>query len=177
MIKKSITFGAIAVLLLVASLWVVNKLNERILENILPQSVTRLKEDETEKIIVDKGRLVIVTKDGIRQPVHIPPSGRVVATRKKDGSTEFTVKNKGFSLEVGGGLLYSDTVRAGLDLRLAYWNRFGLHVGLAGGKAKPALVGVLAGSYRLDLIGLQNTSVYVGVTTLKMPGIGFRVEF
>lgn len=176
MIKRiGLVIGSVT-LLLVAILWIVDKLNKSV-NDLLPASVTTLKEDEAEKVIIDKGRLIVVTPDGIRQPVHVPPSGRVVATRMKDGTMEIKVKNKGLSVELGGGLLYSDTVRAGLDIQVAYWDRFGLHVGVAGAKAKPVLIGQAMVSYRLDQVRLQNTSLYLSVTTLKMPGVGFRVEF
>lgn len=130
---------------------------------------------EASRVVVENRVVTVRTVTGIHA-LYVPSSGHAVISTKKDGDVKLDVKQTGVSLEAGFGGLYADCPRLTLDLQLAYWRRFGFHVGIAGADAHPAILPYAALSYRLDQLRLANTSVVVGVTVRKEPLIGLRVE-
>lgn len=138
--------------------------------------LTPLKEDEAARIVV-KNRTVSVLTDKGAKAAYVPSSGHAAVTVKTDGDVEIRVKRTGFGFQLGGGLLYGDTLRGALDLELAYSGRLGLHGGLAIAPTHgPAVVPYLALGYKLDRLRLDNTSLLVGVTARKSWIVGIAVE-
>lgn len=89
-----------------------------------------LKPDETTKITVEKGRVKIDRRDKPSDSRIIPPEGSVTIIEGRDGEVRIKIKNKGFCLSPGIGLVAYSSVRPSLDLKLIYWNQFGLGVGV-----------------------------------------------
>jgi hypothetical protein len=131
---------------------------------------------EASRIVVADHKISVLSKKGA-QAAYVPSSGYAVVSTAKDGNVAISVKQTGFSLQAGLGGIYADCPRLTLDLQLAYWRRFGAHVGLGFANAHPTVVPFFAASYRLDGIRLSNTSLLVGVSVRKDPVVGVRIEF
>lgn len=136
---------------------------------------TVLRDDETIKLHVNDRRVTVATKKGV-SGTYVPSSGHATVTVKKDGSTDVAVKKAGMSWQLGGGIVYADRLRLGVDFQFAYWNRFGGHVGIAFAD-KPVAIPFVGVSYRLDQLRLSNTSLLVGITPRKEWIGGIRWEF
>jgi len=134
-----------------------------------------LREEEASRIVIEDRKISVLSKKGTKAS-YVPSSGHAVVSTKKDGDVHIDVKQGGFSLQGGFGAHYSDVPRLTLDLQLAYYRRFGFHVGIGAANARPAVTPYAAVSYRLDQIRLANTSLVVGVTARKEPLLGLRVE-
>lgn len=106
---------------------------------------------------------------------YVPDEGQAVIDVQKTGKPVIAVTNKGITHQVGVDLFVADKLRAGGDIELAYWNRFGLHLGF-GVASSPLFVGFVSGSYQLDQLHLNNTSLWIGYTSNKLFACGIRVR-
>lgn len=89
-----------------------------------------LKPDETTKITVEKGRVKISRRDKTPTTTTLPREGSVTVIEGKDGEVKIRIKSAGFCFSPGIGLVAYSSVRPSLDLKLIYWNQFGLGVGV-----------------------------------------------
>lgn len=151
-----------------------------------------LKENETQKIIVDTSRRRVQVvrrvpvgkgrdeKGGTTQAVKVTEGARkVVVTEHTDGTVQVTAVNKGFIAEPGLALYYSDRARIGLDVQVAYWKQWGvvLGAGLNLGDEPRTIRGHIAVTRALPLDFLSNTSAFVGVDHKKEVVAGLRLRF
>jgi hypothetical protein len=171
---KRLKQAALIVLVLISGLWLWDFFRkEPIAEEV---TATPLKEDEAARVVI-KNRQVSVLTDKGAKATYVPSSGHAAVTVKTDGEVEIRVKRTGFGFQLGGGIVYDDTLRGALDLQFAYSGRLGLHTGLAVAPSYgPAVVPYLALGYKLDRLRLDNTSLLVGVTARKSWLVGIAVE-
>lgn len=163
--------GVIAVLLIVAFLWLRDVFGPSV-----PQTPVQLEDGETTRVTVAHNTVTATTKTGTVKK-YLPSAGSATVSVKEDGAVELVTKNKGTSLQLGGGIGYDNQPRITLDLQTLYWNRLGGHLGLGFGRVQPIVVPFVAASYRLDQLRLDNSSVMVGITLNKDPFVGVRWEF
>lgn len=134
-----------------------------------------LKENEIVRVVTTNKTVTIVKKDGTKTR-YVPSSGYASTTVEKDGTIKVKVKNKGLGFELGGGLLFADKFRIGVDLQIFYWNRLSTHLGL-GLMSDPVAIPYGTVGYKLDQIYLNNTSIIAGITFNVKPVVGIRWEF
>lgn len=142
---------------------------------VSPSQTNVLKPQESARLIVGAHHLITVTPKGTTKQ-YVPDSGNVTISIQKNGEVKTHVKEAGFSFHPGIGIIFADQTRLSLDTQVGYYGRFGLHLGL-GLRDAPLLVGLVGGSYRLDQIHLENTSLFAGkVLGNRLWFIGLRVE-
>jgi hypothetical protein len=142
----------------------------------VPQGPVTLEEGEETRVTVAHNVVTATTKQGTIKK-YLPSAGSATVSVKEDGVVTLETKNKGASLQLGGGIGYDNQPRITLDLQTLYWNRLGGHLGLGFGRVQPIVVPFVAASYRLDQLRLDNSSVMVGITLNKDPFVGVRWEF
>lgn len=151
-----------------------------------------LKEDEKQKTIIDtnKKQVRVVKrgpvgrgkdgKAGSTEVVKVTEGVRkVVITELVDGSIQVVALNKGFCLEPGLALYYSDAPRLGVDIQVAYWKRWGVLLGAGINMGDEPRTGRLhvAVSHALPLTFVENTTVFVGIDHRKDAVVGLRIRF
>jgi hypothetical protein len=144
-------------------------LNEETLDT--PQKP--LNEETLLEVNVSPNRLISARTPDARVVKYVPQDGAATVSVQKDGSVDLKVKSGGVSFKPGLSMIVTDRLRVGLDVQVAYWNRLEAHAGLAG----PRIVGYVGLGYRLDAIGLNNTSAQVVLTTDKRIGGALSVRF
>lgn len=167
-------------LLIFAANFLFNKEKPVVIPGHKPDQSIVLQENEKEIIGVVGNKITVAKrgKDGKveTETKYVPPDGGAKIAFKKDGSVEVRVKNKGLSASPGLSLLYADSLRAGIDLNLAYWNRLGISMGVGLGR-HPVAVPFAAVNYSWGNVRFRNTALMVGYTTRKTWLVGVRVRF
>jgi hypothetical protein len=104
---------------------------------------------------------------------YVPSDGAATVTVDQTGTVDISVQSAGLSFKPGMAFIVTNKLRLGLDVQVAYWNRLEAHIGLGG----PAVIGYVGLGYRLDSIGLNNTSVQAVITTDRHIGGALSVRF
>jgi len=134
-----------------------------------------LKEGEREKVIVKKGVVTVVRRDGSTKR-HIGVRDAAV-TIKDDGSAQIYAPSKGFTFEPGIGIYQGKEAAAGLDIQFAYWKRFGAVGGVMYQLEEKKLRPFVGIGYSLALIGASNSTALIAVDVEKEIYVGLRVAF
>jgi hypothetical protein len=95
------------------------------------KSKTVIYKDKIIQQIKYQDRIITVIK-------YLPPEGQAIITVDNNNQTTLTVKQKGFCIYPAFQGIASKTLQIGLGVRLAYWNRYGLGLGLSN-EIKPYL--------------------------------------
>jgi hypothetical protein len=99
----------------------VNKIDELNIKNETLAADLKLKVNGNTVIYRDKEKIV---------KVYIPAEGGLIVKEPDaNGKTVVVIKNKGFTAKPGIGLFYDGKVNGGLDLKLAYWERYSAGLG------------------------------------------------
>lgn len=142
----------------------------------------RLKTEEGEvasAVIYMDDRIVIIQREG-EKPKQYVGVRKAKLTKFDDGEIKMKVKNKGFGVEPGLTATAGDGLRLGLDVKWAYWKRWGLLGGITypiHGRRLDRVRGHLGLGYDLPSRWFSSTSVWGGVDTNKDPRMGFRTRF
>lgn len=155
-----------------------------------PSSLPSLASNEQAKVFVDGDRVTVIKRnaDGSDNVTtkYVPEHGTI--TFEKDGTVNISVKEFGYQIEPGVGLLASNEGAAvAFDVQLLYWKRIGLNLGTALRIGVPAknvddvirdgVRPFIAVSYRLPWKLLSNTSVMLGYEPLqRVPCLGIRIQ-
>jgi len=141
-----------------------------------PTMSTDFPSTDTVRVAVKDNVLEVQTPNSTEYK-YVPEEGQAVIDIKHDPARPvITVTNKGFTRQFGGSVLFADKLRIGIDCEGFYWNRFGVLGGL-GLASNPIVVGYVGISYQLDQLKLNNTSLWLGMTTKKDIAVGLRVAF
>ena len=137
-----------------------------------PDNVETLPKDSDSKVVIDSGRVKTITEKGTKSK-FVPLEGKTEVNVKKDGTVTIVTKTRGLSLRPGLGIVHVPPhVRPSLDLKVAYWNRAGIVVGipLHNKDWEKPYCGV---SWQIT----GNTAGFVGTNTEKQIIFGLRVGF
>jgi hypothetical protein len=113
----------------------VNKIDKLTIEN------ATLSEDLKSKTTIYKDKVIYQTRikeKVVTQIKYLPPEGQATITVDNNNQTTLTVKEKGFCIYPAFQGIASKTLQIGLGVRLAYWDRYGLGLGLSN-EIKPYL--------------------------------------
>jgi hypothetical protein len=169
------------VLLLALQSW---KLNRRtIVAQELATKIQGLPPGTRQVVTVYRDHVVTKWRDGPTKieyrDRYLPPEGHVEVVSKVDQPEqppEVVVQDKGSTMRLGGGLVYSGKLLPMVDIKWAYWRRYSLTVGVT-----PSFGGIGLSRHIDDLTPVQNLEVQ-GVTGLGWDarlrfGIGLRTDF
>lgn len=131
--------------------------------------------EDTARVAI-KGQTLVVETPTKKEYRYVPEEGQAVVDVTHKGISIVTVKNKGFTAQIGVSALLCDKLRLGVDYEFLYWNRFGTVVGVGFG-ANPIAVGYVGLLYQLDQLHLRNTSLLFGYTTQRNFAVGLRISF
>jgi len=110
-----------------------NKLNKDKLDTLMLENRT-LSDQLQASISINNGKVTILYRD--REKIkyvdrYLPPEGDGTINIGTDGTIEVNVKDKGFTFLPQLGLGVASSVHPQVAARLAYWNRYGLGLGLS----------------------------------------------
>lgn len=117
-----------------------NYLNTTKIDKLTIENAT-LSEDLKSKTAIYKDKVIYQTRikeKVVTQIKYLPPEGQATITVDNNNQTILTVKQKGFCIYPAIQGIASKTLQIGLGVRLAYWNRYGLGLGLSN-EIKPYL--------------------------------------
>lgn len=117
-----------------------NKINQNKIDKLTIENAT-LSEDLKNKTTIYKDKVIYQTRIKekiVTQIKYLPPEGQAIITVDNNNQTILTVKQKGFCIYPAIQGLASKTLQIGLGVRIAYWNRYGLGLGLSN-EIKPYL--------------------------------------
>ena len=141
-----------------------------------PQDATTLKPNENQKITTTTTRIINTKRDpttGTNIVRTTPNYGHgTTTTIKKDGTTEVTSDQFGFSEDFG---LSTDFRKVGVGVEFIYWRRLSLLGGshfLDLKKQQPVLNLWVGIGYRLPWAKVNNLSIYTGIDTDKRAFVG-----
>lgn len=155
-VKKIIRITA---LLVIAGLLVSNWYKGRQIDKLSAQSGT-LSDSQAARVVVKDNKLTATVRqaDGtVKTEVkYVPPEGKAEVVQPAEGPTVISVKRAGFVFSPAVQGLIGKKLKAGIGVRLVYFDRYGAGVGL-----DTDLEGYLFVDRRLDdLTGLlKNTTV------------------
>lgn len=135
----------------------------------------------TDATISVDGNTVTVETNNDRTVKYAPKGTKIVVN--KDGSLRVVSKQYGLTREVGVGLAFEDSkVMPALDIKLAYYMRFGLNAGMGfrlNDKLSLATFRPYAAvSYALPFSATSNTSIFVGHSLVSEHWVtGISVRF
>lgn len=142
----------------------------------IPQDATTLKPNENQKITTTTTRIINTKRDpttGTNIVRTTPNYGHgTTTTIKKDGTTEVTSDQFGFSEDFG---LSTDFRKVGVGVEFIYWRRLSLLGGshfLDLKKQQPVLNLWVGIGYRLPWAKVNNLSIYTGIDTDKRAFVG-----
>jgi hypothetical protein len=144
------------------------------------RSVSAIPPNTDATISVD-GNTVTIERNNEHIVKYAPRGTKIVIN--KDGSVKVVSKQYGLCREFGGGMMIEGRKpMLMLDVKVAYVQRFGLHVNLGIDIVAPHLVDVfhpaVSLSYNLPIQALSNTSLFVGHSLTSDQWItGLRVRF
>ena len=128
-VKKLIS---IAALLLVTGLLVSNWHKGRQADKAAPAGT--LTQSQAARVVVQDHKLTAALRqaDGSvqTQVKYVPPEGRAEIVQPKDGAVQISVKRAGFTFRPAVQGLVGKESKAGLGVRVAYFNRYGAGLGL-----------------------------------------------
>lgn len=110
---------------------------------------------------------------------YLPPEGHVEVVTKvdqPDKPPEVVIKDRGFTRRLGGGVVYAGEPLPLIDLKWAYWRRYGLTVGLTprfGGMGISRHIEDLTPFGNLEFLGMAGAEWSGGLRL----GIGIRTNF
>ena len=167
-VKKLISVLA---LLIIAGLLFSNWWRGRQVDKLAAQSGT-LADSQAARIVVKDNKMTATVRqaDGtVKTEVkYLPPEGRAEVVQPTDGPAEISVKRAGLTFRPAVQGLVGKALKGGLGVRLVYFNRYGVGVGLDTdlegylfvdrrlddftGLLKNTTVGLYGGSGRLGLL-------------------------
>ena len=168
-------------LLLALTFWRFNRERGRAQE--LAAKIEGLPPDTKQVVTVYRDRIRVVTRDGPTRVEfrdrYLPPEGRVEVVTKVDQPEkppEVVIKDRGFTSRLGGGIVYAGEVLPLLDLKVAFWRRYSLSVGIT-----PRFGGLGISRHVDDIFPFVNLEA-LGMAGLSWSGdprlaIGLRVNF
>jgi hypothetical protein len=130
-----------------------------------PKVLTRVKVVPGKNTVTVRTRVKTVVK-------YVPRDGEATIDTDEDGGVSIVVKDRGLSLRPGLGVVYYDRIAPAVDVRLAYWRRFGAGIGTA---VHPKLWYYPYGYVNYTVYG--NGSLFVGMAANRMVVFGLRTEF
>ena len=168
-------------LLLALMFWRFNRERGRAQE--LAAKVEGLPPDTKQVVTVYRNRIVTKWRDGATKVEYndryLPPEGKVEVIIKEgepEKPPEVLVKDRGLTARLGGGVVYAGKVLPLVDVKLAFWRRYSLTVGVT-----PQFGGLGVSRHLDDLTPFQNLEVLVlgGLSWQGEPriGIGLRTNF
>ncbi len=176
--KKLLACGILV--LLVVAYWFVTQRLQPILDRWfaphLSTAQATLKPSEQEKFMVSEHYVTTVKRDTAGKTQvsteYVPKRATIIVN--KDGTVSVKPQRFGFGYEPGLGIGYGDALRIAPNLKVVYFDRFGLNVG-ASFKVQGHVDGRLfvAGSYNFA----SNTSLFVGIDHRKDLIGGLSVSF
>ena len=141
-----------------------------------PADITKpLAAEEKLRVSYTDSHIVVQSRVG-DQMSYVPDEGYASVSISDNNQPVINVKSKGICAKPGMGISVSDHLYITGDLKVAYWNRFGLH-GALGVSLHREIMGAGLLSYQLDQIKLSNTAIYIGYTSRSDMAFGFRVRF
>ncbi|MCX5784598.1 MAG: hypothetical protein NTX59_02820 [Elusimicrobia bacterium] len=136
-----------------------------------------------EEVVVYRDRIIEKWRTGPAQVEYreryLPPEGHVEIVTKENAPNkppEVVVKDWGFAMRLGGGVVYSDRILPMLDLKWFYWKRYSLTVGIT-----PKFGGLCLSRHIDDFTPFCNLEIFsiVGITWQgnRDVGMGVRINF
>lgn len=139
--------------------------------------------DTKQVVTIYRDRVVTKWRDGPTKieyrDRYLPPEGKVEMVTKVDQpekSPEAVINDRGFTMRLGGGIVYSGKPLPLIDLKWAYWRRYSLTLGLTprfGGVGVSRHVDDFMPFNNLEIVGLAGPD-WAGKPRL---GIGLRTNF
>jgi len=169
------------VLLLAIQSWKLNR--KTIVVQELATKIEGLPADTKQVVTVYRDHVITKWRDGPTKieyrDRYLPPEGHVEVVSKVDHPEQtptVVVKDKGLTMRLGGGLVYSGKLLPMVDMKWAYWRRYSLTVGVT-----PVFGGIGLSRHIEDVTPFQNLEVQ-GITGLGWDarlrfGIGLRTNF
>lgn len=137
--------------------------------------------DTKQIVTIYRDRVITKWRDGPQRVIYkeryLPPEGTVTLVTKKDSETpEVAVKDRGWTLRPGGGVLWSERLLPCADVKFAYWRRYGLTASLT-----PNFGGLGATRHLDDFLPFRNLEFQI-VTGPSWEGrlrlsLGIRTNF
>ena len=134
---------------------------------------------EVEKVTVSPGKEETLKRGDsgriIKTVQYVPPESKTVVVRHVDGHTTVKVTHRGVCFSPGVAGYVSRPCRLSLDVKLAYWQRWGVVVGLPVTQLMHGWDGpYVAASYNI----YKGTGLFLGYAPLaSKPIFGLRVSF
>lgn len=131
------------------------------------------------KQVVTVYRDRVVTKWREYRDRYLPPEGHVEVVTKvdqPDRPPEVVIKDRGFTRRLGGGVVYAGEALPLVDLKVGYWRRYSVTVGITprfGGVGVSRHMDDFTPFGNLEVIGLAGPN-WTGKPQL---GIGLRTNF
>ncbi|KKW22356.1 MAG: hypothetical protein UY62_C0006G0003 [Parcubacteria group bacterium GW2011_GWF2_50_9] len=149
----------------------------------LTAKIEGLPPDTKQTVTIYRDRIVTRWRDGPTKVEYrdryLPPEGHVEVVSKMDQPEkppEVVVKDRGFTMRLGGGLVYSGALLPMVDLKCAYWKRYSLSAGIT-----PQFGGIGLSRHLDDLTPFQNLEIQgiagLGWNAKFRFGIGLRTNF
>jgi len=168
-------------LLLAILFWRFNR--ERVRAQELTAKIEGLPPNTRQVVTIYRDRVVAKWRDGPTSVQYVdrylPPEGRVEIVTKVDQPEkppEVVFKDRGFTARLGGGGVYAGEVLPLVDVKLAYWRRYSLIVGVTpafGGLGVSRHIDDFTPFHNLEVIGLGG----VGWQGARRLAIGLRTNF
>lgn len=139
--------------------------------------IKELKPDDRVMVVVGPTAVVEVRRGKDGKPSgksrYVPPEGKTDVTIKESGEVVVHVKTKGLTFRPGiGAAAFNGRLAPVLDLKLAYWGRFGGIVGT--GLSGPTILRPYgAVSYQV----YNNTALFLGCSVASDVVAGIRLAF
>lgn len=172
----------IVILLFAANYAIDHKINLGFLEKVTTDKSTKLNIEDGEvanAVIYMDDRIIVLQKAG-EEPKQYVGVRKAKITKFDDGEVKVNVKNKGLGLEPGVAIGVGDGLRLGLDVKWAYWRRWGLLLGATipvNERRLDRVRGHIGLGYDIPNRWLSSTSFWGGLDSNKTPIMGIRARF
>ena len=168
-------------MLLAMLFWRFNR--ERVRAQELTAKLEGLPPNTKHLVTIYRDRVVARWKDGPTKVQYIdrylPPEGHVeilIAEDAPQKPPEVAIKDRGFTARLGGGVVYAGKFVPLVDVKLAYWKRYSLSLGITpqfGGAGISRHIDDFTPFHNLEVIGLGG----VGWQGARRLAIGLRTNF